>query len=294
MFQNPAELLTEELNEEKEVMQMSSSPQCAFDLNTSPCDQGVLARPDCTLKTFSVKEDPFLRIGRETLCEILDGQYSNLYDRHIIVDCRFEYEYIGGHIDGAININSKQRLESELKGDLSKRTEDEKVLLIFHCEYSAHRGPRMAMHLRNCDRQLNMHNYPKLSYPDIVILQGGYNHFFEQFFARCVPQKYVEMTASEHRKTCERELGRFRRNMKAHRTQSCLNFGGSGSCTTQGQCQIPEEVTPQQGTPTGGLARNFLFPLRERDPNLTGTPTGPPSRKLARIQSEKITAQLRF
>lgn len=305
MFQNPAELLTEELNEEKEVVQMSSSPHCGD--FSSPMDQSVLSRAGCALKTFRVKDDPFPRICRDTLCEILDGRYSSLYDRCVIIDCRFEYEYLGGHIDGAININSRQSLESELQnGVLGKRSDAETVLLVFHCEYSAHRGPRMAMHLRNCDRQMNMHNYPKLSYPDIVILEGGYNRFFEQYFARCVPQKYVEMKASEHHETCERELGRLRRNNKG-RTQSCLSFGAmsststrlirGGSASSLASTQSPldnmNSITSTTPTGAGAFAPNFLFPLRERDPNVVGTPTGPPARKLVRIQSEQIT-QLRF
>ena len=29
----------------------------------------------------------------------------------IVVDCRFDYEYQGGHIKGAINVNSKDAME---------------------------------------------------------------------------------------------------------------------------------------------------------------------------------------
>ncbi|KAG5368736.1 M-phase inducer phosphatase [Yarrowia sp. C11] len=224
MFQDPKELMQEELDEEKEmVRRLSLSP----DVNNNV--DSFLVSSDCTLESFSVEGDPFRRIKRETLVEILDGQHSHYYDRHVVIDCRFEYEYEGGHIDGAININSKDRLEELLtdeerllgnpcanlerpgkrSGDARKRT-----LLVFHCEYSAHRGPRMAMHLRNRDRRLNMTNYPHLNFPDVVILQGGYNHFFEQFHTRCYPPQYVEMNDSMHKSTCEREMGRFRRHMK--------------------------------------------------------------------------------
>lgn len=235
MFQDPKELMQEELDEEKEmVRRLSLSP----DVNNNV--DSFLVSSDCTLESFSVEGDPFRRIKRETLVQILDGQYSHYYDRHVVIDCRFEYEYDGGHIDGAININSKDRLEELLTdeegilgnghnnnnmmmrpgkrgGDSRKRT-----LLIFHCEYSAHRGPRMAMHLRNRDRRLNMTNYPHLNFPDVVILQGGYNHFFEQFHTRCYPPQYVEMNDSMHKTTCEREMGRFRRHMKL-RSESSIN-----------------------------------------------------------------------
>lgn len=230
MFQDPKELMQEELDEEKEmVRRLSLSP----DVNNNV--DSFLVSSDCTLESFSVEGDPFRRIKRETLVQILDGQHSHYYDRHVVIDCRFEYEYDGGHIDGAININSKDRLEellSDEEGILgnchnnnnNKRSGDsrKRTLLIFHCEYSAHRGPRMAMHLRNRDRRLNMTNYPHLNFPDVVILQGGYNHFFEQFHTRCYPPQYVEMNDSMHKNTCEREMGRFRRHMKL-RSESSLN-----------------------------------------------------------------------
>lgn len=248
MFQDPKELMQEELDEEKEmVRRLSLSP----DVNNNV--DSFLVSQHCQLESFSVEGDPFRRIKRETLVQILDGQYSHYYDRHVVIDCRFEYEYDGGHIDGAININSKDRLEElltkegEILGDYgsssSSSSDDDispkscakscnnsssppsassRTLLIFHCEYSAHRGPRMAMHLRNRDRRLNMTNYPHLNFPDVVILQGGYNHFFEQFHSRCYPPQYVEMNDSLHKSTCEREMGRFRRHMKL-RSESSLN-----------------------------------------------------------------------
>ncbi|AOW02431.1 YALI0C06460p [Yarrowia lipolytica CLIB122] len=243
MFQDPKELMQEELDEEKEmVRRLSLSP----DVNNNV--DSFLVSADCTLESFSVEGDPFRRIKRETLVQILDGHYSHYYDRHVVIDCRFEYEYDGGHIDGAININSKDRLEELLSneegilgnncnnmmrpgkrgGDSRKRT-----LLIFHCEYSAHRGPRMAMHLRNRDRRLNMTNYPHLNFPDVVILQGGYNHFFEQFHTRCYPPQYVEMNDSMHKSTCEREMGRFRRHMKL-RSESSINKQQGVICSPVG------------------------------------------------------------
>ncbi|KAG5360771.1 M-phase inducer phosphatase [Yarrowia sp. B02] len=241
MFQDPKELMQEELDEEKEmVRRLSLSP----DVNNNV--DSFLVSSDCTLESFSVEGDPFRRIKRETLVQILDGQYAHYYDRHVVIDCRFEYEYDGGHIDGAININSKDRLEELLTdeegilgcanplrpgkrgGDARKRT-----LLIFHCEYSAHRGPRMAMHLRNRDRRLNMTNYPHLNFPDVVILQGGYNHFFEQFHTRCYPPQYVEMNDSMHKSTCEREMGRFRRHMKL-RSESSLGKPQAVLCSPVG------------------------------------------------------------
>ena len=56
----------------------------------------------------------------------------------LIVDCRFKYEYEGGHIKDAININCKSDLEKSFFG--SKSTTEslmkQKTIIIFHCEFS--------------------------------------------------------------------------------------------------------------------------------------------------------------
>ena len=34
--------------------------------------------------------------------------------------------------------------------------------------------------IRERDRMLNQHQYPKLFYPEIYLLEGGYKNFYEQ------------------------------------------------------------------------------------------------------------------
>lgn len=79
------------------------------------------------------------RIEKGTMIDVLDGKYQDRYDEVVVIDCRFEYEYEGGHINGAVNFNDKELLASKLFE--SGRTS--KALLVFHCEYSAHRAPIM-------------------------------------------------------------------------------------------------------------------------------------------------------
>lgn len=54
-------------------------------------------------------------------------------------------------------------------------------ILIFHCEFSQQRGPRVLRTLRNLDRKLNMDRYPGLFYPYIYVLEGGYHKFHSEF-----------------------------------------------------------------------------------------------------------------
>ncbi|KAI6006388.1 hypothetical protein EDC04DRAFT_2782422 [Pisolithus marmoratus] len=124
------------------------------------------------LPCHRVREDGLMRIAPRT--------------RYFIIDCRFDYEYSGGHIPGAININTPQgKPKPCVSGDACKKT-----VLVFHCEFSAKRAPTFAKHLRSHDRAMNNHLYPKIHYPEVYILEGGYCEYFKHSGARCQPQGY--------------------------------------------------------------------------------------------------------
>jgi M-phase inducer tyrosine phosphatase len=78
--------------------------------------------------------------------------------RYHIIDCRFEYEYSGGHIAGAINVNNTNAIENMLlkpgvgmyaNGEAlpspsrSGEGEGKPTVVIFHCEFSNKRAPAM-------------------------------------------------------------------------------------------------------------------------------------------------------
>ncbi|KAJ3554051.1 hypothetical protein NPX13_g10722 [Xylaria arbuscula] len=169
------------------------------------------------------ENDGIPRISRGTFLELLDGKYNASFNQKIIIDCRFEYEYEGGHIDGAINYNDKDLLARHL----FETPMDGKTILIFHCEYSVHRAPRMARHIRAEDRTANAEFYPRLTYPEVYILEGGYSDFFKLERDRCYPQAYVEMNAEAHANTCERELGKLQQKRKCLGRANTFAFGGN-------------------------------------------------------------------
>ncbi|KAF3906610.1 hypothetical protein ABW20_dc0108940 [Dactylellina cionopaga] len=211
-------------NNVEEVVSPKSKSEATF-CAQSPSQ--VAARESQMLPCFSTEKDTLKRISRETMVDVLDGKYSKKYDEMKIIDCRFEYEYDGGHIGGAVNINTLEDVENILLSmGMEVKPEASKTLLIFHCEYSAHRAPRIANHLRARDRHVNMHRYPQLFYPEIYILEGGYSGFYANHKERCEPQNYIEMDDSRHKVLCEREMGKFRRNTKFGRAQS-YTFGAS-------------------------------------------------------------------
>ncbi|KAF2664756.1 Rhodanese-like protein [Microthyrium microscopicum] len=167
------------------------------------------------------KPDSLPRINQDTMISILNGQYNEHYGQVMVIDCRFEYEYDGGHINGATNFNDKEKLARHLFDSAITNN----TLLVFHCEYSAHRAPLMAKYIRQQDRAINAVNYPNLTYPEVYILDGGYSSFFNNHRSRCFPQSYVEMDAKEHEQACERGLNKIRQQRNKLGRAATFAFG---------------------------------------------------------------------
>ncbi|XP_062979614.1 M-phase inducer phosphatase 3 [Elgaria multicarinata webbii] len=126
------------------------------------------------------------------MAALLHDQFQSLIEKFCIIDCRYPYEYRGGHIKGALNIHRQDDLfEFFLKKPLLPSTPQKRLILVFHCEYSSERGPKMCRYLRKEDRAMN--EYPALHYPELYVLQGGYKGFFLEYKELCEPQSYCPM-----------------------------------------------------------------------------------------------------
>ena len=82
-----------------------------------------------------------------------------------------------------------------------------------------------AQHLRGKDRACNAHRYPRLTYPEIYILDGGYSAFFAHHKLRCSPQSYVEMGDKKHESACERGMGRVKQQRAKLSRAQTFAFG---------------------------------------------------------------------
>lgn len=130
------------------------------------------------------------------LVDVMSGKYASSIDHVTIIDCRYPYEYNGGHIEGAVNLYTKDLIQKFL---LETSANSPKVhVLIFHCEFSSKRGPKMYRFLRSIDRAMNADSYPRLNFPEIYLLEGGYKAFFECFQNHCEPQSYLPMLHKNH------------------------------------------------------------------------------------------------
>lgn len=69
---------------------------------------------------------------------LLRGEFDNAVSAYKIVDCRYPYEFEGGHIRGATNIHTEEGIQELINHPVAEPT-----VLIFHCEFSSERGPKM-------------------------------------------------------------------------------------------------------------------------------------------------------
>nr|XP_030703321.1 M-phase inducer phosphatase 2 isoform X1 [Globicephala melas] len=144
------------------------------------------------LQTVDGKHQDLKYISPETMVALLTGKFSNIVERFVIVDCRYPYEYEGGHIKTAVNLPLERDAETFLlQSPIIPCSLDKRIILIFHCEFSSERGPRMCRFIRERDRASN--DYPSLYYPEMYILKGGYKEFFPQHPTFCEPQDYRPM-----------------------------------------------------------------------------------------------------
>ncbi|XP_004686827.1 PREDICTED: M-phase inducer phosphatase 3 [Condylura cristata] len=152
----------------------------------------------CVLPTVSGRHQDLKYVNPETVAALLLGKFQSLIEKFYIIDCRYPYEYLGGHIQGALNMYSQEELYNFfLKKPIVPLDIQKRIIIVFHCEFSSERGPRMCRSLREEDRALNQ--YPALYYPEMYILKGGYRDFFQEYVDLCEPQNYCPMHHQDHK-----------------------------------------------------------------------------------------------
>ncbi|XP_061599803.1 M-phase inducer phosphatase 2 [Cololabis saira] len=161
------------------------------------------------LPTVEGKHQDLKYITPDMMVAALNGQFEHLVEQVIVIDCRYPYEFEGGHIKGALNLHQENQVEDFLlKTPIVPSHAEKRVVIVFHCEFSSERGPRMCRFVRERDRALN--EYPKLFYPELYILKGGYKDFFPHFQSQCEPQSYRPMHHEDYRE----DLRKFRQKSR--------------------------------------------------------------------------------
>jgi rhodanese-related sulfurtransferase len=182
----------------------------------------LLPRPELNLKPSSNDVDrvdsnfllPILReyvegiayLSPKTLQELLSGELK-IDQTFCVVDCRFDYEYNGGHIKHAINLSTRDAVEQEFFANIKENT-----IVIFHCEFSSERAPNLCRFMREKDRSLNV--YPTLNYTQLYILEKGYKEFYLRYPEFCFPRAYVPMEDNRFIAEKKRQYTQLRGGLK--------------------------------------------------------------------------------
>lgn len=215
------------------------------------------------LPCFPVKCDGLMRVTPQTVSELMQGHYDDRISGFQIVDCRFAYEHEGGHIAGAVNLNTIEQIHRHFltpgqglhagrilptrtqSGQPDEHGDLRKFVLIFHCEFSYKRSPSMALALRQADRSL-FNDYPRCYFPDVYILQGGYADFFQYRPDLCEPRAYIGMDDPRYLQARSSELSGFRRQFSRNRSFAygdAPTFGRTTSASATAMAQMRRAPT---------------------------------------------------
>uniref|UniRef100_A0A8C5NVS9 Cell division cycle 25C n=1 Tax=Jaculus jaculus TaxID=51337 RepID=A0A8C5NVS9_JACJA len=168
------------------------------------------------IKDFSLqKTDPLSDVDITQILEEnsdqghLIGDFSKVCALPTVPGRHQDLKYINPET-GALNMPSRKELHDFfLKKPFIPLDIQKRIIIVFHCEFSSERGPRMCRSLREEDRALNQ--YPALHYPELYILKGGYRDFFTEYMDLCEPRSYCPMHHQDH----QAELLQWRSQSKA-------------------------------------------------------------------------------
>ena len=107
---------------------------------------GDFSRPH-SLPTVADRHTDLNCISPAVMAALLSGEFSHIVEQFMVVDCRYPYEFEGGHIREAINIWNSDSLLTHFFYDNKQKTvthsSQKRKILILHCEFSLERGPTM-------------------------------------------------------------------------------------------------------------------------------------------------------
>ncbi|KAI5174411.1 M-phase inducer phosphatase 1 isoform X3 [Manis pentadactyla] len=192
-----------------QFLSLASSPKGTIEniLDNDPRDLIGDFSKGYLFHTVAGKHQDLKYISPEIMASVLNGKFAHLIKEFVVIDCRYPYEYEGGHIKGAVNLHMEEEVEDFLLKKPIVPTDGKRVIVVFHCEFSSERGPRMCRYVRERDRLGN--EYPRLHYPELYVLKGGYKEFFLKCQSHCEPPSYRPMYHED-----------FREDLKKFRTKS--------------------------------------------------------------------------
>ncbi|CAF3652870.1 unnamed protein product [Rotaria sordida] len=170
-------------------------------------------------RCMSRKHADLACISAETMIDLLRGKYSSEIEQLHIIDCRYPYEYDGGHISIAKNFFTRPQIHQEyFRSPIKLKDSTKRIVFVFHCEFSSERAPSLFRYMRSEDRNIHANNYPALHYPELYLLEGGYKALFEYSTEFCKPNFYRTMLDEKFQEQCRQ----FRSFSKQSEKFTCL------------------------------------------------------------------------
>ncbi|KAH8334122.1 hypothetical protein KR059_006895 [Drosophila kikkawai] len=162
---------------------------------------GDLSKP-CALPCLltGTRHRDLKTISGETLARLIQGEFVEQLGTggdYQIIDCRYPYEFLGGHIRGSRNLYTRSQIQDAFPS-LTQKDGEQRRIYVFHCEFSSERAPKLLRFLRNNDRSHHASTYPTLDYPELYLLHNGYKEFYGSHADLCEPRQYVPMLSPAH------------------------------------------------------------------------------------------------
>ena len=214
----------EDVEEEEEDNEMRIRSMSTFSLGSS-------ARgPVPVLPVVESESHSLFAVSVDTVARLLEGGIPQAAGWRVrIIDCRFPYEYAGGHIVGAENLTVpgvRAQLAATAFEDAGAAAAARRTILLFHCEFSSARGPATMRALRAMDRDRNGDRYPAVDYEQIYLVRGGYAAFHARHPHLCTGRAYVAMNDPRHSADCARLLALFQHECPTAQRSALLSGDG--------------------------------------------------------------------
>lgn len=97
---------------------------------------------------------------------------------------------------------------------------------------------------------MNNHVYPKICYPEVYILEGGYCQYFKTSAHRCEPQSYVTMDDPNYASSRREDLDQFRKARFGRHKSYAYGDGLSKTSLASQQLQQPKRNTAPSAPPS--------------------------------------------
>ena len=72
--------------------------------------------------------------------------------------------------------------------------------------------------VRSIDRKIHEEDYPKLFYPQLYLIDGGYKRFWESYPDYCEPRNYIHMVDDSYSELCKSTSTMVRMSWRRHKS----------------------------------------------------------------------------